>query len=153
MQDTELTTPDKRQDTGKHSGNVQEVSLWSAKIPMIGFIAVHHWFVVKHDSQTTRWEVWQSVGAGGTYRGHLHKDLMEPYVWPHKDEPICHQRWHGELAIQLCERIEASPENYPWCHVYRYWPGPNSNTYVQWVLQQDYRLGWRAAGKHYSRLA
>ena len=130
-----------------------EVSLWSAKIPMIGFIAVHHWFVVDDGNAVTRWEVWQSVGAGGTYWGHLHKNLMAPYVWQKNDVPRCHQRWHGAMAQQLIDRIEAAPENYPWCHVYRYWPGPNSNTYVQWVLQRDYRLGWRAAGKHYSRLA
>ncbi len=141
------------EDRAANTHQTAQVSLWSAKIPLIGLIAVHHWFVVERDNVETRWEVWQSVAAGETYWGHLHKDLMPAYVWPHKDEPVCHQRWYDEQATYLYDRIEKSPENYPWCHVYRYWPGPNSNTYVQWVLQQEYRLGWRAAGKHYSRLA
>jgi hypothetical protein len=129
------------------------LSLWSAKIPFIGFIAVHHWFVVQHGEQAARWEVWQTADTGGVSWGHLHRDLMAPYLWPHKDQPRCHQQWQGELAAPLIERIESAPQHYPWLYRYRYWPGPNSNTYVQWVLRKEYRLGFKAAGKHYSRLA
>ncbi|MEM7258882.1 MAG: DUF3750 domain-containing protein [Pseudomonadota bacterium] len=129
------------------------VSLWSAKIPLIGFIAVHHWFVIERGSDLSRWEVWQSAHQGGTAWGHLHRDLMAPFIWPHRDTPVQHQQWHGNAAQRLADRIETSPQHYPWLYRYRYWPGPNSNTYVQWVLQQNYRLGWKAAGKHYSRLA
>lgn len=129
------------------------LSLWSAKIPFIGFIAVHHWFVIERNDHYSRWEVWQSAEQGGTAWGHLHRDLMAPFFWPHKDTPVQHQLWRGEAACGLVERVETSPQHYPWLNSYRYWPGPNSNTYVQWVLQQDFRLGWKAAGKHYSRLA
>ncbi|MFM7572213.1 MAG: DUF3750 domain-containing protein, partial [Snowella sp.] len=35
---------------------------------------------------------------------------------------------------------------------YRYFPGPNSNTYAQWILNQvksDYRLSIKGIGKHF----
>ena len=43
-------------------------------------------------------------------------------------------------------------KDYPYCERYRYWPGPNSNTFVAWVLRQagiDQRLGRRAIGRNY----
>ena len=35
---------------------------------------------------------------------------------------------------------------------YRYWPGPNSNSYVAWVLERagiEYALGWRGIGRRW----
>jgi hypothetical protein len=45
---------------------------------------------------------------------------------------------------------KAIGRHYPHCQTYRYWPGPNSNTYVAWVLRQagiDHPLGRLAVGK------
>jgi len=42
--------------------------------------------------------------------------------------------------------------DYPHCGHYRYWPGPNSNTFVAWVLREaavPQRLGRRALGQGY----
>ena len=44
----------------------------------------------------------------------------------------------------------------PFCSRYYPWPGPNSNTFVAWVLAQagvEHRLGWRALGSNYRRKA
>ncbi|OED42200.1 hypothetical protein AB833_07825 [Chromatiales bacterium (ex Bugula neritina AB1)] len=126
-----------------------EVALWAARIPYIGLVALHHWFVIEQSGVKTRWEVWQSKAAGGTSWGHLHRDLMAPESWPHPAKPQLLQQWHADNATQLTSRIESSPEHYPWREQYRYWPGPNSNTYVQWVLQNELKLGWRAPGRGY----
>ncbi|MEP0060720.1 MAG: DUF3750 domain-containing protein [Rhodopirellula bahusiensis] len=53
-------------------------------------------------------------------------------------------------AGYLSTRIEASPTTYPWKERYRIYPGPNSNTYVQWILGSQYTLGWRGIGRRYS---
>ncbi len=129
------------------------VSLWAAKIPVIGQFALHHWFVITRGDKQTRWEVWQSTNAGGKSWGHLHLDLMPPTHWPHKDQAQQLQVWRNEYAVDIVERIESSPQRYIWCHKYRYWPGPNSNTWVQWVLQQEFILSWRSPGKNYVRFA
>jgi hypothetical protein len=43
--------------------------------------------------------------------------------------------WRGTKARRILEVLE-HPEHYPHIKTYRYWPGPNSNTYVTWVLRQ-----------------
>ena len=43
-------------------------------------------------------------------------------------------------------------ESYPYCERYRYWPGPNSNTFVAWVLREagiDYKLSRKGLGQSY----
>lgn len=127
------------------------VELRAARIPVIGFFAHHHWFVLHsggggHD----RWEVWQDAEAGGEYcRGHLHKNLQLPEAGVGAGPSWLVQRWEGEAALPLWGRIEQSPDIYPWCFSYRYWPGPNSNTFVQWVLGKEFQLGRCGVGRRY----
>jgi len=43
---------------------------------------------------------------------------------------------------------------YPFCDRYLPWPGPNSNTFAAWVLEQagiEHALGWKAIGRNYGR--
>lgn len=59
--------------------------------------------------------------------------------------------WHGRLAEALAE-VLWSPMLYPHRECYRAWPGPNSNTYVAWVLRTagvDFQLGARAPGSRW----
>jgi len=45
-----------------------------------------------------------------------------------------------------------SAASYPFCGRYLAWPGPNSNTFVAWVLRRAdirHRLGWMALGRLY----
>jgi hypothetical protein len=61
--------------------------------------------------------------------------------------------WRGEQALALRRVLSG---DYPYCDRYRYWPGPNSNTYVAWVLRQagvDYPLDRLAVGKNWRQLA
>ena len=61
----------------------------------------------------------------------------------------------GSLAQRMAECIENSPKMYPYCNTYA--PrGPNSNTYVQWVLNQFPQSGltlpWNSFGKSFKTL-
>jgi len=125
------------------------VSLWAARIPFIGFIADHHWFVIDRDGSESRWEVWQKRSACSTSWGHLNLNLLPPSCGVGNGDAVLLEQWSSALA--LANRIEESPQQYPWCHKYRYWPGPNSNTYVQWILMGKHVLGSRALGKQYCR--
>mgnify|MGYP006147166033 CR=1 FL=1 len=43
-------------------------------------------------------------------------------------------------------------QRYPYCERYRYWPGPNSNTFAAWVLRKarlKHALGPMALGKRF----
>jgi hypothetical protein len=129
------------------------VTLRAARIPYIGFVARHHWLEVTRGDRCDRWEVWQRVDAGGDSWGYLHRNLLPPGQGVGNGPSWLVDTWEGEGAEALAARIEASIEDYPWCHRYWFWPGPNSNTYVQWVLDGNLALGRKAPGKWYASRA
>ncbi len=127
------------------------VELRAARIPVIGFCAWHHWFVVERAGGRDRWEVWQRARVGGIPTGHLHQNLMAPDRGVGNGPSWVIHRWSDDdLAHELATRIEATPWTYPWCDRYLPLPGPNSNTYVQWVLRGHYQLGRNAPGWRYA---
>lgn len=129
-----------------------KVELRYAPLPVIGVIAVHYWFVVFEDGGAChRWEVWQDANAGGRSLGHLHCDLKPPDEDVGGGPMTVAAQWTGEQAARIKAVLDKAPQ-YPYCEVYRYWPGPNSNTYAAWVLRQAgirYPLVWRAFGKNW----
>jgi len=92
-----------------------------APLPWIGALAWHYWFVVADETGRHRWEVWQTKNAGGTCIGHVHRDLKAPEDGVGGGPSRVVTEWFGED---------------PYCETYHYWPGPNSNTFVAWVLRE-----------------
>ena len=127
------------------------VQLRYASLPHgLGVVADHYWFVVTDEGsgERHRWEVWQSPDAGGRSVGHVHCDLKEPDAHVGGGPTRIAAVWHGQEARALRAVLER-PDDYPNCHRYHYWPGPNSNTFAAWVLRKagiDYALPWRAIG-------
>lgn len=131
------------------------VQLRAAKIPGIGFMAVHYWYVIVRGNQLQRWEIWQQPSLSRDSWGHLHKNLMPVDSGVGNGASWLETLWTGQLAGQLAEIIEHSPETYPYNYCYRYFPGPNSNTYVQWILNQaniNYCLSIRGIGKDFAKV-
>jgi hypothetical protein len=123
------------------------VQLRCAKIPWIS--AVHCWFAEFDVENNTwhRWEVWQTAGPFG----HIRKNLMAADSDVGDGPSWALAEWRGPEADRL-QKVLYSPETYPYPDTYRYWPGPNSNTYIAWVLKQaevtcDLPIG--AIGKDY----
>jgi hypothetical protein len=129
------------------------VELRAARVPFVGAIAHHHWLVIERAGQVDRWEVWQRQNAGGESWGHLHRNLLAPDSGVGSGPSWLIHAWAGEQAQDLAQRLERSIDDYPWCHRYRYWPGPNSNTFAQWVLGDLLTLPVRAPGKHFAKFA
>ena len=126
------------------------VQLWAARIPGILAFAEHYWLEVRDGASEARWEVWQHRDAGGVSWGHLHRDLLPRESGVGNGPGRLVAQWTGDEAIRLRSVINASPTTYPWVDRYRLWPGPNSNTYVQWVLGRGHVLGWRGFGKRFA---
>jgi hypothetical protein len=126
-----------------------ELQLRAARLPLIGGIAHHHWFVEIAAGDPVRWEVWQRRDAGGESWGHLHRNLMEYDRGVGNGQSWIVRVWRDEQAAALAARLALAPEGYPWRHRYLPWPGPNSNTFVGWVIDDPAALGWQALGKHY----
>lgn len=127
------------------------VQLRYASLPRgLGLVADHYWFVVTEEGSGAchRWEVWQTPDTGGVSIGHVHCDLKEPDAHVGGGPTRIAAVWHGPEARALRAVLER-PAEYPHCHRYHYWPGPNSNTFAAWVLKKagiDYVLPWRAIG-------
>src|SRR5215216_2960804 len=112
------------------------VELRYASLPFpIGALAVHYWFVVFEEKACTRWEVWQSKNAGAFCIGHVHRDLKHPDDGVGGGPACTAARWEGDAAQRIREVLRKI-ESYPYCERYRYWPGPNSNTFAAWVLRE-----------------
>ena len=131
-----------------------KVELRAARLPGVaGFFADHYWFLifrgqeVSHEKSCDRWEVWQHSLQNDSSWGHLHKNLLPPYQGVGNGPSSLIEIWLGTDSLPLIDRIEGSPSHYPFIHQYRYWPGPNSNTFIQWVVQDKINLSHRAIGK------
>lgn len=141
------------------SGNksvMGRVELHAAKIPSLpGIIADHYWLLVFHAAEGSmhqecdRWEVWQRANQNETCWGHLHKNLLTPYQGVGNGPSRLIQQWEDEEALSMAKRIESSPQAYPFINQYKYWPGPNSNTFAQWVVRGKAKLGIRAIGRNF----
>jgi hypothetical protein len=128
------------------------VELRHAPLPWpFGLFASHYWFVIFEGERAERWEVWQTKNAGGRAVGHLHCDLKTPDAGVGGGPMCIEAHWTGPEAQRLRD-VLIKADIYPFCQRYRYWPGPNSNTYAAWILRQagiDYRLPRRAVGGSY----
>lgn len=61
--------------------------------------------------------------------------------------------YRGDAAAQLIPQIEAAAADYPQAELYRVWPGPNSNSFIAWVIREvpgfEVALPVTAIGKDY----
>ena len=135
---------------------MKRVELRAAKIPSLpGIIADHYWLLVFHAGEGSqclecdRWEVWQNPQQNESCWGHLHKNLLTPYQGVGNGPSRLIQQWSNQDALSIIKKIESSPRTYPFIHQYRYWPGPNSNTFAQWAVKSKIKLGARALGKNF----
>jgi hypothetical protein len=130
------------------------VELRCATLPFIGAIAEHYWFVAfDGEGACERWEVWQSKNAGGTSFGHLHCNFKRPDDGVGGGPSRVVAQWLGEDALRLVEALKSAEQAYPFRERYLAWPGPNSNTFVAWVLGRagiEFALSWKAIGKDYA---
>jgi hypothetical protein len=129
------------------------VSLRAARIPWVGFLAWHYWYVIDDQAgQPERWEIWQRASLIPSSWGHLHQNLMSAEGGVGNGPSWLEVTWEGPQAKDLITVLRQSPQAYPHCYRYRYLPGPNSNTFARWILQQaevEYSLNWRALGQGY----
>lgn len=127
--------------------------LYCATLPWpLGLVAAHYWFTVADGARCDRWEIWQTAGAGGACVGHLHCNLKAPESGVGGGPARLAAEWRDADAARLRETLEKAHEAYPFCHRYRPWPGPNSNTFAAWVLRRaslDFRLPANAIGRNF----
>jgi hypothetical protein len=153
----------------ERAGARYSVSVFSSPVSLLLPFAVHVWFVVSRDGVESRWDVWSSQNRGGLSWGHVHRDLYPPRLgtrvfpgrtpavnaWRFASQEVCNiSGGEGSAAEKLAHFIEASSPIYPNKNLYKIFPGPNSNSYVGWVLREcpspGMKIPWRAFGSSWS---
>lgn len=100
-----------------------------------GYIGVHTWIAVKR-SNARHFTVHEVIGyrirsGNVVVSSNRHAD---GYWFGAKPELLKDVR--GEETDDLIDQIEHAVARYPYAHRYRVWPGPNSNTFIAWVLRE-----------------
>jgi len=140
------------------------IFVFSSPCPFPNSFAIHLWFVCVENGRISRWDVLYRKSLCKTSWEHLHLNALPPTQGEHKilffDKKFFYKsklikHWQGDddsLAKQICKFLKDVPEKYPYNK--KYLPlGPNSNTFVRWVLghfpEAKIRPSWRAIGFNY----
>jgi hypothetical protein len=138
------------------------VQVYSARaVSWRGWFGVHSWIAVKpaNASEFTVHEVmgWRLKRTGTALVARNRP--ADGYWYGNRPELLADVRGPGVEAI--IDRIDSAVNEYPYPASYHVWPGPNSNTFVAYVLRKvpelrvdmpptaigkDY-LGWRSVGR------
>ncbi len=130
-------TPFSPLDSLCHDGEAF-VRLYAAPLPLVESIAIHAWFVVKHadSAELHRWEVWVSAAEPYSY---VREDLFPPEGDMGAGRAYVLAELTGAASEPVITFIETRSPDYPCRGHYSLVWGPNSSTYVQWVLTES---GW-----------
>jgi hypothetical protein len=100
-----------------------------------GALAVHTWIAVKPSGATayTRYEVIGWGVARGYPALRVTRGDADNFWFGAEPQKLFERRGAG--VDEMIARIEAAVRNYPYRHIYRTWPGPNSNTFVAYIAR------------------
>ncbi|MCC5884728.1 MAG: DUF3750 domain-containing protein [Halomonas sp.] len=114
-----------------------------------GIFAVHAWVATK-PLGASEYTLHQVTGWG---RPTLSSRSGAPDRAWFGSAPTLHATLCGSEAERAIERIDALLPDYPYRDRYRAWPGPNSNTFVAWLIREvpelSVALPSSAIGKDY----
>lgn len=120
-----------------------------------GWFAVHTWIAVKPQdaSEYTVYEVvgWR-VKSGLPALREFKTTTPDKYWYGAKPEKVL--SIVGDKASKLIPQVTEAVARYPWANEYTLFPGPNSNTFPQWIGLQvpelELELPFRALGSGYA---
>lgn len=120
-----------------------------------GKFADHTWIAVKPENGD-QYTIYQVMGWR-LRRGESVVSISQGIPDRHwyGSEPTLYLDLRGPTAASLIEPISKAARSYPHANEYTLWPGPNSNSFVQWVGLEVPELGlelsWRAWGKNWMK--
>lgn len=120
-----------------------------------GWFAVHTWIAIKPEG-AAEYTVYEVVGwrvkSGLPALREYQTATPDRYWYGARPDKLL--SIEGDKASQLIPQITAAVARYPWANEYTLFPGPNSNTFPQWVGMQIPELGlklpFRALGSGYA---
>ena len=120
-------------------GNEAAVIVASAALgePVSG-VARHPWIAFREDGRRS-WQRYEVARASPVPPyGIIERNEMSPltdYAAGGGDTRI-HGTWRGREAEEAIECLHREVPRYPYRNYYRAWPGPNSNTFVDYMMRE-----------------
>ncbi len=101
-----------------------------------GWFAIHTWIAAKptNESAYTVYEVigWRQRNGLSVVR--IEKDLPDRH-W-YGERPVLLKDVRGPGVDDLIAVVDSAAKKYPWPDTYKAFPGPNSNTFTAWIINQ-----------------
>ena len=120
-----------------------------------GWFAIHTWIAAKH-SDDPSYTVYEVIGwrlRRGLPVVRIAKDLPDRYWFGEKPKLLKEHRGAG--VDEMINEVDRAARSYPWPDSYTLFPGPNSNTFTAWILDQVPGIGlslpFSAIGSGYAR--
>ncbi len=141
-----------------------QVFVFSCKAYFPFLFAGHPWVVINKRGIVSRYEVLHFIDSDKTETNYIYINKFEPFIAINDKlfKEVVHDKINllgyiegeeGSLAKEVIEYVEDSPNNYPYSDIYNFY-GPNSNTYVQNILNRfpelKIKLNWNHIGKEFN---
>lgn len=118
-----------------------------------GHFAIHTWVATKNWDEAS-YTIYQVIGWRLRREGTAVSITkgMPDRPWFRSPAILLHQM-QGSRAADLIPRIAQAARDYPYAGEYVMWPGPNSNSFTEWIAQEVPELGLdlpiKAIGKNW----
>ncbi len=138
-----------------------QVFVFYSKMPFPFSFASHVWFVISNAENNFK----RIDGGDFGTKDYIHTDILKPWqgmivsIYSKTKKRRCNVRFWKKLegnknskAYRLYKLLNGDIKDYPYLKKYRLWPGPNSNTFVSWILEKTnikIKLPWNAFGKKF----
>lgn len=148
--------------------NQYQVFFFTSPLPFPFIFLKHSWIVMNFKGKIERWDVWEWKNRGKNNLGHLSLNLYPPTlgtsIFYGRSSSPKKLRYNSKLigiisgnrgskTEKIMRRIRNNIKNYKFKDTFNMFPGPNCNTFTQWILnsfsKSNIRLSWTAIGKDY----
>ena len=100
-----------------------------------GMFAIHTWIAVKPEG-AKKYIIYQSLGWNYYYKKpYIEANVGVPDASWFGQRPKVMLDLRGEKASEAIKQIKHAVEKYPFKNKYTFWPGPNSNTFIAYLVR------------------
>ena len=120
-----------------------------------GWFAIHTWIAAKGTAEPA-YTVYEVIGwrqRRGLPVVRIENDVPDRFWYGEKPRVL--KEYRGDGVDELIKAVDRAARAYPWPDTYSAFPGPNSNTFTDWVARQvptlDLHLPFSALGSGYGK--
>lgn len=146
------------------SSDIYQVHFYTCPAHKPFHFARHPWVVTVSPAGTHRWEIIHKIIENKENFGYVYKNYYSDPMQGIKQYSGSSKYWEStligsvmgntnSLAERMVNFIHTYSSDYLHKDTYHLYPGPNSNTYINWILKKfpeaNIQLPWNCFGKNY----